>query len=168
MNVESYFKIFTKAFNFYKRETLTLVFSCKFWETLKSTFFHRTPPDVISENIITKIELLVLSFLLYKARFPLVNKWRYLMTSFGRIFLSSNIAKLSLSIVTYRSTQVSEVFDKYCQNRSRCLKGFCKEDVLRNFAKFTRNHLCQTLVLMNLLALYNFSRNCIIDFWQGI
>ena len=34
-------------------------------------------------------------------------------------FLSSNIAKLSLNIVKYHSTQMSKVFDKYRQILSR-------------------------------------------------
>ena len=31
--------------------------------------------------------------------------------------------------------------------RSSCLEVFCKEGVLRNFAKFTEKHLCQSLLL---------------------
>ena len=34
-----------------------------------------------------------------------------------------------------------------------------KEGVLRNFAKSTRKHLCQSLVLMNILAVYYFIKN---------
>ena len=32
-----------RACNFIKKETLAQVFSCEFCETLKNTFFHRTP-----------------------------------------------------------------------------------------------------------------------------
>ena len=43
---------------------------------------------------------------------------------------------------------------KLLRNRSSRLKVFSKEGVLRNFAKFTRKDLCQSLVLMNIFVVY--------------
>ena len=37
-----------KACNFIKKETLTQVFSCKFYEISKNNFFYRTPPVAAS------------------------------------------------------------------------------------------------------------------------
>ena len=49
--------------------------------------------------------------------------WRYLLGDHFLTpvwtFLSLNIAKLSLNIVKYRSTPISNIFDKYCQITSR-------------------------------------------------
>ena len=41
----------------------------------------------------------------------------------------------------------------YCASRSRHLEVFCKKGVLRNFAKFTEKHLCQSLVFNNVAGL---------------
>ena len=43
-------KLQAEACNFSKKETLTQVFSCQFWEIFKKTFFHRTPPVAASER----------------------------------------------------------------------------------------------------------------------
>ena len=40
----------SKAYNFIKKESLAQVFSCKFCEISKNTFFYRTPPVAASEN----------------------------------------------------------------------------------------------------------------------
>ena len=42
------FSFFNKACNFIKKETLILVFSCKFCKISKNTFSYRTPPVVVS------------------------------------------------------------------------------------------------------------------------
>ena len=39
------------------------------------------------------------------------------------------------------------------KHRNSCPEVFCKKGVLRNFAKFTGKHLCQSLFLIKLLAL---------------
>ena len=49
--------------------------------------------------------------------------------------------------------------EKLSRNRSSRLEVPCKEGVLRNFAKFIGKHLCQSLVLMNLLTVYYFRRS---------
>ena len=47
---------------FFKRETLTQMFCCEFWETSKSTFLHRTPLVAASESIL----VLTFSFPFFK------------------------------------------------------------------------------------------------------
>ena len=41
---------------------------------------------------------------------------------------------------------------KHCSSRSTHLEVFCKNGALRNFAKFTRKHLCQSLFFIKLKA----------------
>ena len=41
-----------EAYNFIKKETLTQVFSCEFFEIFKNTFFYRTPSVAASEDAI--------------------------------------------------------------------------------------------------------------------
>ena len=36
-----------------KKETLTQVISCEFWEISKNTFFHRTPPVAASKCVVS-------------------------------------------------------------------------------------------------------------------
>ena len=44
------FLIKLQAHNFIKTETLTQVFSCKFYEIFKSNLFYRTPPVAASDT----------------------------------------------------------------------------------------------------------------------
>ena len=37
-------------------------------------------------------------------------------------------------------------YEKWCSYRSSPPEVFCKKDVLKNFAKFTGKHLCQSLL----------------------
>ena len=53
--------------------------------------------------------------------------------------------------------------EKLSRIRSSHLEVLCKEVVLRNFTKFTRKYLCQSLVLINLLVVYYFRKSFIID-----
>ena len=39
-----------QACNFIKKEALTQVFSCEFWETSKNNLFDRTPPVAASAD----------------------------------------------------------------------------------------------------------------------
>ena len=41
------------------------------------------------------------------------------------------------------------IVDSVLIHRSSCSDVFCKKDVLKNFAKFTGRHLCQSLFLIN-------------------
>ena len=38
----------------------------------------------------------------------------------------------------------------YCKNRSSRPEVFCKKGILRNFAKFTGKHLCQSIFFAGL------------------
>ena len=44
-----------EACNFIKKETLAQVFSCKFYEIFKNTFFYRTLPVAVSETLYFKV-----------------------------------------------------------------------------------------------------------------
>ena len=44
-------------------------------------------------------------------------------------------------------------------NRSSRAEVFCKKGVLRNFAKFTRKHLCQRLFFNKVAGLGEISKN---------
>ena len=51
-------KLQTEACNFIKKETLTQVFSCEFWEISKNTFSYRTPPvAAVSSRILNFLRL---------------------------------------------------------------------------------------------------------------
>ena len=54
---ESVLKSFAQACNFIQKKVLTQVFSCKFCEIFKKTYFYKTPPVTASEHGITKIEI---------------------------------------------------------------------------------------------------------------
>ena len=45
-----------KAYSFIKKETPAKVFSCKFYEIFKDTFFYRTPPVAASEEMISSVK----------------------------------------------------------------------------------------------------------------
>ena len=51
--------------------------------------------------------------------------------------------------------QKDEMFAYYCLLRSSRLEVFWKKGVLRNFAKFTGKHLCQSLFFNNVAGLKN-------------
>ena len=54
----------SSACNFIKKETLALVFSCKFWEISKNYFFLRTPLVAASESrSVPKIDPRFVTFL---------------------------------------------------------------------------------------------------------
>ena len=52
------------------------------------------------------------------------------------------------------STFESKLYFDYI-NRSSCPEVFCKKGVLRNFAKLTRKHLCQSLLFNTVAGLLN-------------
>ena len=44
-----------KAYNFIKKESLALVFSCEFCEIFKNTFFYRAPPMAASNGRVANL-----------------------------------------------------------------------------------------------------------------
>ena len=57
-----------------------------------------------------------------------------------------------ISSISFQSKSFVMLFEKDCfhyivfkRQKLRCPEVFCKKGVLRNFAKFTGRHLCQTL-----------------------
>ena len=50
------------------------------------------------------------------------------------------------------NTKFGENTDMFNKYRSRIPKVVCKNDVLDNFAKFTRKYLCRSLLLKNYQA----------------
>ena len=55
----------------------------------------------------------------------------------------------------YALRELLEKSAALCENnRSSCLEVFCKQHVLRNFAKYTGKHLCQGLFFTKVAALW--------------
>ena len=55
------------------------------------------------------------------------------------------------SLQEKRSQFSRNLYGSYCFSRSSCPGVVCKKGVLRNFAKFTGKHMCQSLKPANLL-----------------
>ena len=79
---------------------------------------------------------------------------------------SSSYEKIRRNIKTKMCAEKMQK-KKLLRNKSSCLEVFWKKGVIWNFAEFTWKHLCQSLVLINILTVYYFCRSFIKNFWQG-
>ena len=95
-----------EACNFIKKETLAQVFSCKFCETVKNTFVHRTPP-------------VAASVLFFHPRVSVICPCKQLF-SFLVLLININQLRLFACILLWNSLLI---IPKYISSRSIDLKA---------------------------------------------
>ena len=145
--------LFFKACNFIKKETLTQVFSCEFWEISKNTFLHRTVTfGDCFWNTFSIEHLRVTVFMLqlnhhqsYHFRvFPINADCLYLLHSPFMAYFFEDILKLKKSYLILKTRWIH-----FWSARSSRPEVFRKKGVLKNFAKFTGKHLYHSFFFNN-------------------
>ena len=132
--------------NFIKKDTLAQVFSCEFCEISINTFVYRTPQVVASESHILHLWLRK-----YLRREPLqlcLENRPHNLINFDMVQRFYRLKKFRAVILgllhsfTFPFPVTLMIFITF---RSSNPEVFCKRAVLKNFAKFTDKHLCQSL-----------------------
>ena len=129
-----------EACNFIKKETLAQVFSCKFCEFSKNTFFYRTPPVAAFESW----------SLFFKFNYHSVIAW-YTSSVHIEYFYNFKNSYFFRIIASWKDRISMECNSFFLSFQKQPPELFHKKVVAKNFATFPGKYLRWGLFLMTLL-----------------